>query len=217
MWNDKRQLAFNDPFPDLELARIEPISLRVKALLARSNNALLHTDFIQIGGAQFILEAADYHYKNYLSNLSNCPDPWSAELARAKHDAVAWLNSVGQFNKFVVNAGKKWTLFSTPIACRLVRFRNKYAAHRSIDDPRKESDTNLMFQAISFSSFATSFDPRGKNLPDNPGLKWFHRTFFLQFKMQFENGWESINIELDHLAFMEEAYQFYSTLLSEAM
>jgi hypothetical protein len=161
-----------DPKSGKRLATISPLSLRARCWLARVNQKQLIPDdrIVQVCGGVLILEALDYHHDQFetrvrklaayysrpIFDLPNeepasfydLPTPLERKsLAALDHEAVAYLNRLGQFWYFAKAMRLRNRL--TRVA-ELVAYRNKHTAHRSIDMPRKESIVELEAQAMAF-------------------------------------------------------------------
>ena len=161
-----------DPKPGKKLAEISPASLRARCWLARVNQGQLIPDnrIVQVCGGVLILEALDYHHDQFELRVRKLADyygrpvfdltnekpasfyglPTSADrkhLADLDHEAVAYINRLGQFWYFA-KAMRLKTL--VPKVTELVSFRHKHTAHRSIDMPKSESIAELEAQAMAF-------------------------------------------------------------------
>ena len=160
---------------------IQPVSARAQALLSRKLQRAPETihDFLRLSGAVDMLAALDYHCDNIqrveaiaaprvageaeLMRVGFAAPPTSPEESRRLRAALfevnAYLATLGRLYYFV-----KWAaqLNATPTITRLVVFRHKAAAHRSIDQPRGESPELLSLHALSMSSpAASSIGPLG--------------------------------------------------------
>jgi len=160
---------FADPFPNVPLRDIFPLSTRALSWLARaSKDAAFPQDrCVQIAGGARMLGGLDYHHGNFLDRfnhlvpyydrqaavlkhsmeqlLGEAPLPMATESERAvldalHHEAFAYLNRLGQFYTFTKALSVEHLL---PRAAELMLFRHKHTAHRSIDAPRKEDDPHL--------------------------------------------------------------------------
>jgi len=123
---------------------------------------------VQISGAIGLVRGLEYHHRNFmervallapfLARITQPPSanptieriPNSAEfeiIGELDHEAVAYLNRVGQLYFFAKSLGLVDLL---PEASALIPFRHKHTAHRSVDEPRKESAEELQQQAMAF-------------------------------------------------------------------
>lgn len=152
------------------LKAIPPGSARLQSWMAR---AVDRPGFpldreVQIAGAIGIVRGLEYHYRRFMDGVlaldplksrlqqslgssdlhHRLPTPAEFELlADLDHEAVAYINRVGQLYYFA----RAWQLESyVPQAVALLPFRNKYTAHRSIDEPRAESPHERQLQATAF-------------------------------------------------------------------
>jgi hypothetical protein len=187
----------HDPCPGTPLNQITPIITRAYSWLARVANDLPHDKNIQYSGAIFMLAGMHHHFcatqahlavlADYLARHKSWDSRWAEAIQRNEefteappqmtpqdidysnkvaHEAVAYLNRLGQFHAFAKANGQQQLTKTT----ELMLFRNKNAAHRSIDCPRKEDDYLSMWsQATSLGGFYRMF--RGENpifqIPDH--------------------------------------------------
>ena len=87
--------TIKDRHPELTLEEIVPVSLRAFSLVSRNNEALASKEgAMNLLGVLDMLEALDYHFNNFIS-LKN-----SDSNINQKHEAVAYLNRVGQLYYF---------------------------------------------------------------------------------------------------------------------
>ena len=169
-----------DPKPGKRLAEISPASLRARCWLARVNQEGLIPDnrIIQVCGGVLILEALDYHYDQFETRVRklaayfeapifglpnekpasfyDLPTPAERKnLAALDHEAVAYLNRLGQFWYFA-KAMKVKNL--VPKVTELISFRHKHTAHRSIDMPKGESQAEMEAHAMTFGFYRMSIN-----------------------------------------------------------
>lgn len=91
----------------------------------------------QVHGVKYIMQGLDYHFKNYMRLLSEDDDiHWF-------HEVVAYLNRIGQIYYFLKSDFIAAQDSEAPALKRVIPFRMKYSAHRSIDAPRRD-DLPLM-------------------------------------------------------------------------
>lgn len=217
--NDSRSWNFTDPRSGVALESIEPKSTRALALLARSTSPVLHTNFIQVSGAISILGGIEYHFSQLMAFLARgaTGDFQRPDLAPACHEAVAWINRVGQFAAFGRSElVTRWVgAIVTPNIHFVVQFRNKHTAHRSIDSPRSDSEQLQISQAMCLADIGgTLWHSRP---PVKPGEFAFpsHATHLIGFQMQTANGGhQDLVIERRHEPIVMEAYSILEDLLS---
>ena len=157
-----------------------PAEHRAYAWFARAWNsgAIPEMDFELFGGAVIMIEGLVHHYRSFVSHHRKLNAFISAvrketrkgsvvfssggyavrgltqkERAAARacaHEAIAYLNRLGQFYYFA-----KSTRINRAVelhrVTELMPIRMKFAAHRSIDAPRGESENVLRNQAFSFA------------------------------------------------------------------
>lgn len=221
-WPDK------DPAPGANLALVNPVSQRAHALLFRSRDkAILKTDYLTISGAIDMMDALDYHYGNYrklraemrpVDDLQRrmlegerhpeLVEQFFVELRRLKstyqaaiHEVVAYINRLGQFCAFT----KSKLVKSRPVCPKTKVFlsvRNKVTAHRSIDDPRGESQDLREMHAWALSRHsAIGFGLSGGEVVNS-----------YQVNVS-EESVENICLEVDHPVVMQECYSVVEVLL----
>lgn len=172
----------HDQFPNLRLLEIFPLSARATSWRARTSldNFFSKEKIVQIDGSIPMLQGLDYHYNHFISQFhqlasyykrleSHLKDlmsghersslyPSSTEAERQtfkslEHEAIAYINRVGQFYCFAKAFGHQSCLLR---ASELMLFRNKHTAHRSIDIPKGETVHEKMWQAMSFGFYHLS-------------------------------------------------------------
>ena len=220
--NDARNWNRNDPRANLELNEIEPVSDRALSLLDRSCKTFLNDNYIQISGAISMMRGMDYHHENFRHVVSQILDPPKDSgryLSAMRHEAVAWINRVGQFQAFSRSDFIKnhIGLQNTPRINGVMPFRNKHTAHRSIDQPRPDDTDRLkLHHAVILSDLnGVSWRPR-KNISLENLENFSLENFFTQsirpsdthcpvWHLQLKNGEsQELNIEEDHLDIMNE-------------
>jgi len=174
------RFAIADPMPGVPLAQIAALPLRAQAWLARVSGDPTFPDdrSVQVVGAVHFLEGLEYHYQSYMAHIRATDAYFShvsahtASLASAEsagsvafpvpteserphvdaldHEAIAYLNRLGQFYYFARALDKADQLRR---ASDLMSFRNKHVAHRSIDSPRGEDAAHLRMQAMAFGFY----------------------------------------------------------------
>lgn len=174
----------HDQFPNLRLLEIFPLSARATSWRARTSldNVFSKEEIVQIDGSISMLQGLDYHYNHFISQFHqltsyyerhesylkdsmsgrrmNLPYPSITDAEHQtfrslEHEAIAYINRVGQFYYFAKAFGHQSCL---PRASELMSFRNKHTAHRSIDMPRGETVHEKMWQAMSFGFYLLSTD-----------------------------------------------------------
>lgn len=223
-----------DSYPGTPLDEIDPISSRAWAALIRSkDNDVVQQGFLNLVGAIDMMRGLEYHHTNFcniVGEIALLPllDSRSSEKKLLLvHEAVAYLNRLGQFyhfasSQFVATKITSWENM-IPTIIKFKRFRDKHGAHRSIDKPRREDNPHVQkVHAWSFSSLGGHlFSPKpGKaiNLSKsdimNPYRMW--TEFYLCFQMigDGENDTLNLSIEREHPIFIIEAYDLISSLLS---
>ena len=169
-----------DPSHGLPLEKISHLIDRLASWLARAtaDPAFDESQSVQIIGAVHVLQGMDYHYRAYLAHevlgrayllrleaftrtlkgagvipaqdFPRASVDEAMHLEALNHEAVAYLNRLGQFYYFARSIGR---LAEVPRLCALIHFRNKHGAHRSIDVPRGEEPEVQVGQAMAFSFY----------------------------------------------------------------
>jgi len=216
---DRRAWLLDDPCPGIDLSEIAPVSLRTEALILRSPSPLLHTNFVQIMGAASILAGIEYHYSNFIDLVRQLPSLPGRRFDTVRHEAIAWVNRVGQLHYFCTSPLVRQHLANadTPAIDSVLPFRDKHSAHRSIDAPRREDTPHLqMVHAMMLSDLSGSlWTPRhdGAHQSEQP----LCTTHYAAFQIQLPEGkYKNLVIELEHQQIMLEGYSVIQSLLEAA-
>lgn len=221
-----------DPAPNVPICQIPRIADRAIALMVRNRSKpLQNTSFLQIFGAVEMVAGMEYHYDNFVRLSKQWASGQQGDELCFRHEAAAYLNRMGQFEKFARSAFAKRVIPcpDIPTISGLMVFRNKYSAHRSIDASWKgDTPQSQVSHALSLSVlFGKIFTPRAGTPDINPGepirtreelIKQTWSSNHLTFQIfDFEKE-ESINfcLELDHLKVMNEAEVILTALITEA-
>ncbi len=220
-----------DPAPnEPDLGKIVPLGTRADALIARKKaHPILATNFIRVRGAADFIKGLDYHHTQYMAQISVLASaPARSERTEGRsalsHEAVAYFNRMGQFHAFAKSKFVKQHLGDLtsilPSMTRLLPFRNKHVAHRSIDVPNNDDTPELqVIQAYTMSTLAGSlFEPRTKGRPPDP-LKdnlWQECFFKLQIRhvVKGQNTMINFTLETEHAQVVLEAYSVLDRLLA---
>jgi hypothetical protein len=134
----------------------------------------------QIAGGVYMLSGLDYHHRQFMIHIEQLAPYYARKnvflehvhelrsgspvsvsplipteierdhLDALHHEAVAYLNRLGQFVSFA----KAMELEAMCLRAKeLLSFRNKHTAHRSIDDPRKEPFELQEMHAMAFNFY----------------------------------------------------------------
>lgn len=156
MVQDIKNWRTDDFFPDRELREIAQVSLRIKSLIARRReHRVLATNYLNVAGVADMVDGLEYHFSRILDGIEEYADTAPYEKPKTMHhDAVAYLNRVGQIYAFMRSPLMRSISFNVetnaPTFSRLILFRNKFSAHRSLDAPRNESEHEQTVTALSF-------------------------------------------------------------------
>ena len=216
-----------------EIETIDPLPVRARSLLVRNRTKPMLKAYgvVAVLGAIEMLEGLDYHHDNVIKITSAVV---SGDLPRASavnidHEVVAYINRVGQFFFFAKSDFAKSVICDFP-ACiptiaRLMVFRHKYTAHRSMDARRGESEDEKVAHARAVSSmmgFIFTPKPNAPKLPTDSvelaqlvreiGVEQFQRDQWKDNYKTFQTFdsklGSSVNftMEVEHPKIMREAY-----------
>src|SRR5438477_5434111 len=135
---------------------------------------------VHIAGAVDIVSALEYHFERFLEILRGKAARAPLDNDYERYEVVAYVNRIGQFACFarsdfaishISDAPKR-----IPSVMRLLPFRNKYTAHRSIDDPRSESFSEQVGHEMSLGLIGGSLwtpRPNAQQLDRKPDESMF--------------------------------------------
>jgi hypothetical protein len=229
MSNDINSWWVTDEKPGIAIDTIEPISKRATCLIARNkSNHLLTTDFFRIQGTVDMMKGLDYHHANFMKIIEKLAIVGMDGIGRdlqveLLHEATAYLNRLGQFYYFLTSdfVSKQFPTAESlaPTVTKFVIFRQKYSAHRSIDDPRKETTRIQTAHAYSMSSMGGKlFQPKPNHIggftPTSsvPEMEEFIRNMWRNSYQQFQlitddpKGCHNFSVEREHPTIMQETY-----------
>lgn len=234
-WKNIDNFNFKDPYEGIALDEIHSLSERAASHIARSRNLpMLKHSFVNIYGAIEMMQGLTYHHARFMSLIESCYTtvPTIQTAGALRHEAVAYLNRLGQFWSFSKSdLVKKYCSFpeeTLPTLSKLIVFRNKHTAHRSIDSPKPEDSDGLqVMNAISLSILGEQlFCPKPGHTPTdlfsvNTGKDLdelrcsLYRNEYLGFQIYDVKDSTHVNfyIEQDHELIMREAYCLISILL----
>lgn len=202
------------------LVDLAPTTKRAGSWFARAAaaNRWGEEDLIRYGGAVHMICGMQYHFDNFSRNLEFLKDYYKAQHqcafaflsgrtealptftpeqqcseAALQHEVLAYVNRMGQFVTFAKSLGFEPLM---PICCELMVFRNKFAAHRSLDAPRGEPLATRV-------SHATSFGWHQVIEGSTPVYQILDR-----------GGLHQLNLLQDHEAIMAECYAVLETIAS---
>ncbi len=226
---------FVDPCVGIPLDDIHPLSLRATSHVARSRNLpILKHAFVNIFGAIEMMDGLGYHHSRFMNLVECCRTvvPTQQTAGELRHEAVAYLNRLGQFWSFsksdIVKKHCPNSDDVLPTFSKLIVFRNKHTAHRSIDDPRNGDTEGLQkMNAISLSIMGPQFfSPKPGCAPtvistintdqELDELRCsLYRNEYWGFQIYDVKNSTHVNIylERDHDLLMQEAYNLIGILL----
>jgi hypothetical protein len=155
--DDPNNWSIEDLHSSRSVDDILPIHERVMSIYARSSNKdALAIRPLNIFSLAFIMEGLEYHRDNF-ANLtapikrdSAIPRPRKEQDAinKAKHEAAAYINVVGQAFAWVRSVGDN---ADAPTMEKIYKtFRSKHTAHRSVDARRGETPEELELHLFVF-------------------------------------------------------------------
>lgn len=236
-WKNIDNFNFEDTHEGVPLSEIHPLSERAVSHLVRSRNLpVLKHSFVNIYGAIEMMQGLTYHYTRFMSLVESCHTtvPTMHTAGALRHEAVAYLNRLGQFWSFcksnLVNNYCPSPEKTLPTINKLIVFRNKHGAHRSIDSPKAEDVDDLqVMNAISLSILGGQFfhpkpghpspDLSSASLNTDKDLDDFrcgcYRNCFLGFQIYDAKQSTHVNfyLEQDHELIIGEAYNLIRILL----
>ena len=234
-WKNIDNFNFKDPHDGIPLNEIYPLSERAVSHLARGRNLpILKYAFVNIYGAIEMMQGLTYHHARFMSLVESCytTAPTIQTACSLRHEVVAYVNRLGQFwsfsNSDLVKQDCPSTEKTLPTISKLIVFRNKHSAHRSIDKPKPEDTDGLqVMNAISLSVLGPQFfHPKpGHTSPDLSSVNTdkdmdelrcsLYRNEYLGFQIYDVKHSTHVNfyIERDHELILREAYCLISILL----
>lgn len=122
-------------------------------MLRSKDKTIVKEGFLNLVGAVDMMCGLDYHYDRFCTIVNELADlPLFDAQSHQKrlhlcHEAVAYINRLGQFyhfasSDFVKNRVMNWKR-SVPTIIKYKRFRDKHSAHRSLDKPQTEDSFHL--------------------------------------------------------------------------
>lgn len=224
-WNSIDSYQFHDRYSKFDLAEIPDDISRIQSLIVRKKqHELVASNFYTLAGALEILKGMRYHFQNVLKltaelGIEVFPENRITELI--EHESIAYLNRAGQFYHFSTSdlitplIGKIKEI--APTLCDANVFRNKHAAHRSIDKPRKEDTLYLQEQhAISLNKYGgAQWGPKPGTKPSENRLAMDYSQYYFISQVQLDDGKTVLffSVERDHPKITSEAYAVYEAAL----
>lgn len=223
---------FEDPAHGAPLESVMPLSLRATCLVARSKNAaVLKNHLIHVLGAIEMLDGLDYHAENFVRTLQESGDEALSSDSRADHEAIAYLNRMGQFCAFAGSEFVRSELESSdqliPTFKKFINFRHKISAHRAIDSPRRDSPEQQLIYAGSMSPlggrlYTPKHHVQPPSFPQPPTIsallshaKTVRQSCYLEYQVHDAVSGEALNfsLEREHPIMALEAYEVVAALL----
>lgn len=189
MKNTSEAYKIHDIFAGHDLTDIQAVSDRARSLLARNykeRDCIFQDDgMLNVIGAIDMIDGMEYHFE------LACND---RNAFHRQHNHIAYLNRLGQFYSFLKSSFVKELGLNAeddfPVLREKYGLRLKVSAHRSIDDPRRETQEEKLNSAIVFTVL------------DEP--KYEGRSY--TYKALVNDEVVSLCLEKDHPVIMSEAY-----------
>lgn len=219
--NDPKNWNIVDPFPSRDLKEIESYADRALALYARNKNKIGDNGHFEIFGAIRMLQGLEYHNNNFLEidskverydriktdkntmlRIESDPER-SKNLNMLKHEVIAYLNRLGQFQEFyesdfskdAINGVEKTTIKKS------LWLRHHYSAHRIIDKTEKSRTDKDYRLAMNFES-GYLFNGKG--------------DLMLQYQLPNGRFW-NFNMRESHNEIMKEAFNIVKAVVDNKM
>ncbi len=133
-------------------------STKIRRLFAKhAHTNTLKEHELELIGLLDMADGLEYHHKNFVKIEKRCRKIYekiftekmfySVPSKNIHHEAIAYLNRLGQVFALITSDWFKKRVnesdiaFLCPIVLALIPFRHKFGAHRSIDNPKKETDS----------------------------------------------------------------------------
>jgi hypothetical protein len=223
---------FTDLNPSLPLSDIMPLSRRAWAALARYQNArAAMAGQMKIIGAIDMLDGLEYHHAAFmriieqLASASPLSEQWALHRRELVHEAVAYLNRMGQFYYFADSSLVRQFIPDPdsiiPTIVLYKPFRDKHAAHRAIDHPRKDDTPQAQanyawaLSSVGAMGFApkVGMRPTDGSRPFSLGALWSDYYFYLQMHDGQPGAALDFSLEREHPIISAEAYALLERLL----
>ena len=225
-WNNIDSYHFNDRYSKFALSEIPNGISKIQSLIVRrKSHELVANHFYTLAGALEMLIGMCYHYQNVLKlkvelGIELFPD--SRIMENIQHESIAYLNRVGQFYHFatskIISARIADINVIAPTLCNAIVFRNKHAAHRSIDKPRNQDTPYMQEQhAISMNKYGGFiWLPKPGHRPSNNRLERDWSNYYPTSQVQLDDGKTVLyfSVEKDHSKLTSEAYAIFEAALS---
>ena len=219
---------------NIELDEILPLSERASSLVARSVDApILQVGLPNVLGAVEMMRALDYHYANFMAHFQQL-GATDAAYDCLDHEAVAYINHVGQFCSFskstLVQRYIKSAAAYVPKINELMVFRNKHTAHRAIDVPYKDDTADfLKYYGGSMGLFSGRVWQQRDGHSAGWLAEWLHahqnvttqaeldrehaKRCYLIYQTAGVNGPVYFCMEQDHESIIKQAFELISVLV----
>jgi len=204
-----------DPNHGKNLNSIRIFSDRAISLYSRNKTKII-TGHHNIMGAVHMLKGLEYHYNNFISIYSTISHPKihksptkeqlikmslhlypENKVEALKHEAIAYLNRLGQFRVFTRSEfvkGRTKIKMSKRTGKILNAFRDEYSAHRELDKNKDEFKNYNLEQHIS------------------GGTMWANKHLIFQY-IETNNNWINFDMIDDHPNIIKEVYMIVSGVI----
>jgi hypothetical protein len=207
-----------DPNHDIPLEEISSLSGKACSLFLRTFLEVPTPEaWKSLSAIWWILAGLEYHYNNYINLYQSLTEGESTVKPYLQHEIVAYLNRMGQFYFFAKSPYVKTTGIDSeaiiPTIRKLIIFRNKQASHRSIDDPRKESEEehwahmHSLMSTIMIPKAGSSGSISKENMYQNCYFQYQTYDAVTQSTVFFV-------LEQDHKDVIQEAYNLFEQVVN---
>jgi hypothetical protein len=178
-----------------------------------------------------MVSALEYHYERFVEITSGKAAKAPLDNDFERYEAVAYINRLGQFTFFACSKYVTSHISDAPdriaSAKRLLPFRNKYSAHRSIDDPRSERFSEQVGHEMSLGLVGGSlWKPRSdtEEVFRKPDESIFSETWrrsqyanwFVLYQIWAAGQHLEFNLEVEHPQIRRECCELLANLIEQA-
>jgi hypothetical protein len=246
-----------DKFPEMSLEEIDCVSDRSQSLMARELDFTKFdaqsAEAIRLPGTLQMLRGMEYHHNNFMRNCKLMEDCWdevvklndptlifsTPEHIRQEmaHEVTAYLNRLGQFYYFAISDAvskrlklrRKAIERKIPLISKIVFFRQKHTAHRSVDCPKEEDTELLQFihqisideGGVLLSGVKPNIDSKGNEIVEDSSCRNVWRKRYRTYQIRQHQPGKStggadlidFSPERDHAEIMHEAFCFLKIVI----
>jgi len=212
-----------DPAPGQEINSINPFSTRARALVARKlDTEMVSEHFHRLVGVSEMISGMEYHHVNFCELVKRLQGKDDEARPLMRHEAVAYLNRLGQFYYFATSdfvtdlVGDQEG--AMPFILKIIPFRHKHSARRSIDFPRGETPEIQDSQSMMLQGSGLMGSPRPGAMDKDgwrPELMWI--SHYPGYQISLGDGtFPEFYPERDHDKIQTEAYTIFEKVMAKA-